>query len=119
MVLVSQATRTNGAGNTKLVSATTDHGQHLMSVIEVAEPDKDEVSQKLDALMKMMADLSGELGSCPTESRPLKTTRERGRRHPLATRPPLALSEGGPSTRGHQTRIQMWPNRCTAMLPNR
>ena len=61
VTLVSPAQRTNTAGNTKQVSATTVQGQHLMSGIDVGAPVQDNVCQKLDVLMKMMADLSGQM----------------------------------------------------------
>ena len=61
VTLVSPAQRTNRAGNKKQVSATTVQGQRLMSGIDVGAPVQDNFCQKLDVLMKMMADLSGQM----------------------------------------------------------
>ena len=56
--LVSPTKITKGTGNKRRVYVTTVQGQHLMSAKEVAATAQDDVSQKLDALMKMMSDLS-------------------------------------------------------------
>ena len=52
---------TKTAGNKKQVSATTVHGQHFMNAKEVADPTWVGISQKLDALIKTMSDLSGQM----------------------------------------------------------
>ena len=44
-----------------MVSATTVQGHPLMSANEVPIPDLHDVSQKLDALIKMNGNLSGQI----------------------------------------------------------
>ena len=66
-VIATPEKRTRKAGSKKQASATTGQGQHLRVAEEVATPVQDNVSQKLDDLIKIMADQSSQirdLSSC-------------------------------------------------------
>ena len=56
-IVATPAKRTGKEGKKKQDSANTVQGQHLMVVKEVASPFQDNAGQKLDALIKTMADL--------------------------------------------------------------
>ena len=60
-IVATQAKRTGKAGKKKQASANTAQGQHLRVAEEVASLVQDDIGQKLDGMMKTMADLSGQM----------------------------------------------------------
>ena len=64
-IVAALAKRTGNAGKKKQVSANSGQCQHLRVAEEVASPAHDDVSLKLYALMKTMADLSSQMRDLP------------------------------------------------------
>ena len=100
---------TRKAGNKKLAVATSGRDQLLRAEDEVV-PNHDKVSQKLDALMRTMADLSIQVKDLSSHVEATKTARGKWK-CPMPVSMPLVLLEGGPSPVDHLTWTKMWPRK--------
>ena len=102
-LLAPNATRNKRACNKRLVSVTTVSDQNHVDAKNVPISSSDQVSNKLDALVKAVLDLS--------RFKLQKSTRKWERLHLLPAAPPL-VSKGGPNIRGLRTRPKTWPRKC-------